>query len=289
MPSRPGKNRAGCDGHFVFVSYARENATAAARLSAVLNESGIDVFRDRRILVGDDHRQVIVQKLRSAACVVVLWSRRSATSDWVYYEARIASDRGILIEARLDAVDPPPPFGAKNVADLRGWKGGARSHAIRALIKSVSTRLADVNTEERHYSLAAPRPGQPITDSHLALVHTCWRTPDHDEEFHGARTYRWDIALYGAKQALDQVRSVTYYLHPAYHMPDGTPPSYAVNTLTAHRHRKTCFKLKQIANGDSLVRATVLIKKQTEPVILSRFINLFNSSDRMDAYVAHLV
>jgi len=269
---------------FVFLSYSREDLASAKRVASLLARKRLDVFWDNHIRFGDDLKRVIVDRLESAGCVLVLWSKNSSTSHWVNYEAQTALERKTLVEARLDAAKPPPPFGVLNTANLQKWRGSAKGTEIQRLIESVSSR---VNTKslEGAFSLAAPLLRQQVTDSHLALVHTCWRTAQYDERFDGAETYRWDIALYGSKKALDRIHQVTYFLHPAYEIPDGDPPSYAVITLRARSNRKNCFRLRQIANGHSLVRAHVRVRGQTEPVKLSRYINLFNSTARIDEYL----
>jgi hypothetical protein len=256
----------------------------AKRVASLLEQKRLDVFWDNHIRFGDDFKKIIVDRLESAACVLVLWSKNSAISHWVNYEAQAALERKTLVEACLDSAKPPPPFGVLNSANLRSWKGNARGSEIQRLLESVSSRVS-ANTVERDFTLAAPLAGQQLTDSHLALIHTCWRTDYNDERFHGEETHRWDIALYGSKKALDRIEQVTYFLHPAYEIPDGDPPSHAVVTLKASNSRKHCFRLRQIANGHSLVRAHVKVRGQNEPVKLSRYINLFDSAARIDDYL----
>lgn len=263
---------------FVFLSYARENQSTAASLVTLLQDVGLDVFWDQELLFGSEFRKVIADRLESAACVLVLWSKHSCASRWVIYEAHAGLERDTLVEARLDDSRLPPPFGVLNVADLRTWRGGARNATVARLVESLQDRIRVTAEERQEFTLAAPTSTQPITDSHLALIHTCWRSPKYDLSFGGVETYRWDLALYGSAEALDRVTSVSYFLHPAYELPGSVPRSRAVNKLGARIHRETCFRLRQIANGHSLVRAHISIAGQAQLVKLSRYLNLFDSS-----------
>ena len=71
----------------IFLSYAREDITIAERIEAALRERGWTVFRDRQLHGGLRFDQVISDELRSARCVVVLWSEASIASEWVIAEA----------------------------------------------------------------------------------------------------------------------------------------------------------------------------------------------------------
>lgn len=266
------------DGSFVFLSYSRKDAAAARKIVEILNKNYVDVFFDENIRFGEDFRARIRDKLESAGCVLVLWSCHSTESDFVLWEAERARELGVLVEAALDTTGIPPPFGIRrNTADLTRWRGGSRHPRVLKLIDALSRKVRSVSNLEREYLLGPPLGSQQVTDAHLALIHTCWRTPQYDEWFDDAEAHRWDIALYGSRQALDRVEEVTYYLHPAYDAPDEQPPSYATNCLS-NAHRDTCFRLRQVASGHSLVRADVKIKGQPQPVKLSRYINLFDSA-----------
>lgn len=266
---------------FIFLSYSRQDSAAATQLVSMLKKDGHDVFWDKEIRFGEDHKKVIVDRLETAACVLVLWSKHSADSHWVNYEAQSALDRKSLVEVRLDDSKPPPPFGVLNTANLSSWKAGTKSLIYRRLLESINARVGPKKTTDREFTLAAPLSGQSVTDSHISLIHTCWRSPQFDDSFGGVETYRWDVALYGSTAALDRVEEVRYYLHPAYDVPG---VSSALVTLKGAKARRSCFSLRQIANGHSLVRAHVKIHEQSELVRLSRYINLFDSKANIAEY-----
>lgn len=267
---------------FVFLSYSREDLGRAKQVAQLLARERVEVFWDQSIHFGKDHASVIAERLEAAACVLVLWSINSVKSDWVRYEANEARERQTLVEAILDEVRPPPPFPVANAARILQLKGRSRSEDLIKLINSVAMKAQPSGLAEAEMSLAAPRAGQAVTDAHLALIHTSWRDKKYDKQFGGVEMYRWDVILFGSKEALDRVEEVTYLLHPAYELPEYK--SHSVNHLPYSKHRKTCFLLSQLANGHSQVRARVKIKGQIEVIALSRYINLFNSKDRVSDY-----
>ena len=269
---------------YVFLSYSRADIESAARLKKLISNEGIDVFWDQDLLYGSDFRLITRDRLEGAACILVLWSKSSIKSDWVPSEAEEGRKRRTLIEVILEDCTPPLPFPVNNAADITQWANFSGDANIRRLLNSITKRVTAKTPAEAEMSLAAPRRDQDVTDSHLALVHVCWRSRRHDKVFPGCEMYRWDICLYGSKRAVDRVEQVTYFLHPAYDFPDDEPPSFAVNHLGYKEHRKSCFRLEQLANGHSLVRAHIKVKHQSELIKLSRYINLFQTKDQITDY-----
>ncbi len=104
----------------VFVSYAREDEPRIARLAHALEGTGKTVFWDHRIPAGKPWRSWIGQALKSARCVVVVWTRSSVESEWVITEAEEARRRSVLVPVLLDRVDPPFGFAEIQAADLSG-------------------------------------------------------------------------------------------------------------------------------------------------------------------------
>lgn len=270
---------------FVFISYARADSELAKAIASALSAIGLEVFWDQRIRAGADFRFAIDSHLSAAACVLVLWTRNSVESDWVSYEAEFGRQQKKLIQVALEDVQPPPPFGARsNLAVLSRWRGASTSPKLSPVVQAVAAMVRPKQCAIEDYSLTPPRRGKPLTDTHIALIHTCWRRSDLDSRFGGTPAYRWDMALYGSRQALDRVRSVVYLMHPAYERPNATPPSSSIETRAGSKARKDCFRIRQVASGHSLVRAYVSVEGQLEQVILSRYVNLFDSDYRIDDY-----
>ncbi len=122
----------------IFISYAREDAATAERLAHALEESGWSVFWDRHIPPGRHFDQFILEQIRAANCMIVLWSRAALASEWVLEEANEGRQRGILVPARIDNVDPPFGFGRIQCADLIAWRSTKKGGDLSPLIEAIS-------------------------------------------------------------------------------------------------------------------------------------------------------
>jgi adenylate cyclase len=121
----------------VFVSYARADEAHADRVAAALSAAGYPVWRDDQLPAHRAYADVIQERLKSAAAVVVLWSAESAKSQWVRAEADAARSSGTLVQATIDGSIPPLPFNQIQCADLRDWTGGTDQPGWRKLVDSV--------------------------------------------------------------------------------------------------------------------------------------------------------
>ena len=108
-----------------------------------------------------------------------------------------------------------------------------------------------------------------VAANHLALVHSSWRFPRKDAEF-GRRMWGVHVIVQARDDVLDRIEYVKYILDPSY------PNREQVVT-----DRTTRFKLKELANGESTVRAEIKIKGQEEVLSLSRYINLTDTGPRI--------
>src|SRR4051794_39460146 len=123
----------------VFVSYARQDETQAERVADALRAAGYSVWRDDELPAHRAYADVIAERLKSAAAVVVLWSAEAAKSQWVRAEADAARSTGTLVQATLDGGIPPLPFNQIQCADLSGWNGQLDSPGWRKLAASVAS------------------------------------------------------------------------------------------------------------------------------------------------------
>src|SRR4029077_6541365 len=94
---------------------------------------GIEIWWDELLQPGDEWGWVLREKLRDAACVVVMWSVVSVRSRFVESEVRAALDHargtGRLVPVLLDTdaqTDIPLPFNLYQHHDLSYWDGRAR-------------------------------------------------------------------------------------------------------------------------------------------------------------------
>ncbi len=147
----------------IFISYAREDRAKAQAIAAVFQEQGWSVWWDRSIPPGRSFDQVIEEALAAASCVVVLWSKASASSDWVKTEAAEGLARKILVPVRTEETNLPLEFRRLQTVDLTGWKGDASDPALGEFLAAVSTLL---KSEVRPPS---PRPTQNRRPVYLAL------------------------------------------------------------------------------------------------------------------------
>ena len=144
----------------VFVSYARPDEPHAERVADALRAEGYRVWRDDELPAHRAYAEVIEERLKSSAAVVVLWSGEAAKSQWVRAEADSARGAGTLIQASLDGAIPPLPFNQIQCADLSGWDGNTDAPGWRKLKGSVAALAGEAK---------APRVSQPAAPKRREL------------------------------------------------------------------------------------------------------------------------
>ena len=125
----------------IFLSYASEDRAKAKVLAEALAQLGWSVWWDRTIPSGKRFDQVIAEALASARCILVLWSTKSVTSDWVKEEAEEGRRRDILIPVFIE--NTPPPMGFRRIqgADLADWDGTVTFPLFRSLAADIEAVL----------------------------------------------------------------------------------------------------------------------------------------------------
>jgi len=138
---RPGPGPDDADGQpRVFVSYAGEEGRYAQRLQDALERLGYEVWLDQKIRPGSAWHDEIERRLAAAGAIIVLWSKRSAASDWVRYEAAYATGRGVYDGCRIEGgFEIPPPYGRLQVSPLVGWDGTPATAGFPSLLASLQT------------------------------------------------------------------------------------------------------------------------------------------------------
>ena len=76
-------------------------------LATRLRDSGYEVWWDDNLPPGRDYTRIIEDKLRAADAVIVLWSRNSVQSKWVYFEAEQASLMNKLVPLKIGRCEVP--------------------------------------------------------------------------------------------------------------------------------------------------------------------------------------
>ena len=102
----------------VFLSYARENLSAAQRLADRLRSHGFSIWFDEKLPAHRSFSEVIEEQLEAARAVVVLWSKEAVSSQWVRSEANRGREMNRLVQLRLDDVRVPMPFDQVHCVDL---------------------------------------------------------------------------------------------------------------------------------------------------------------------------
>jgi formylglycine-generating enzyme required for sulfatase activity len=133
----------------IFLSYAKEDRAAAERLSHALEQSGRSVWWDRELLAGADFYKVIARELRSARCVIVIWSNWSADSHWVRDEAREGLERNVLVPVLIEPMEPPMGFGSIHAENLSDWTGEADHPGFVRLTEAIAG-LVDGGDADAH-------------------------------------------------------------------------------------------------------------------------------------------
>lgn len=123
----------------VFISYAREDQAKARIIAEGLERVGIPVWWDERLQLGQSFEPEILHALNDAVAVLVLWSRSSVRSEWVYKEADLAHANGVLLPVRLDDALPPGEFAALDCANLQNWRPGKPHGEFDQIVRALKS------------------------------------------------------------------------------------------------------------------------------------------------------
>ncbi|MGA9600683.1 MAG: toll/interleukin-1 receptor domain-containing protein [Methylocystis sp.] len=134
----------------VFVSYANNDRDAARRIVDAIRQTGLDVWGPDQVQSGVDFSEQIELALEGSRCVVVLWSREAAKSEWLQREIRHAikgwsSDR--LVLGVLD--DAPLPVGLRDIqaTSMRGEESVFEHELIERVRATVARAEAKIAVE----------------------------------------------------------------------------------------------------------------------------------------------
>jgi len=125
----------------IFISYSSEDKTNVRLIAELLEQQGWTVWWDRQIPIGQRFDSVIEEELAKAYCVIVIWTKRSAASEWVKNEANEASQLGKLVPLLLENVPLPLAFKRTETALLSGWKGEPDHPELLLLFNAISQTI----------------------------------------------------------------------------------------------------------------------------------------------------
>lgn len=129
----------------IFISYSSEDKTIVKHIASLLEAKGWSVWWDRQIPIGQKYDTVIDTELQKAGCVIVIWTQRSISSEWVKNEALDAAQKNILVPVVLEHVILPLAFRRIESSLLYGWDGHSDHPELPFLYNAISAIL---HTEE---------------------------------------------------------------------------------------------------------------------------------------------
>lgn len=134
----------------VFISYTRADRAFVEHLTHVLGSSGISVWFDRNLTVGEEYGREIEQELRSAGTCVVIWSAVSVDRPWVRSEAQLGHNLGKLVPVMIDKCNIPLPFNGLHSYNLpRDSELLLASPAVQAILEHVKRSTTQVRSRRR--------------------------------------------------------------------------------------------------------------------------------------------
>lgn len=234
---------------------------------------GLDVWWDKNIPPGKAFDDVITKALNDAKCIVVLWSKYSASSRWVKEEATEAINRDIFVPVLIEDVEIPLGFKRIEAAKLIDWNNDISDSEYIILFDAIS-KLLHI---ERHQTLVQPihKYGKAIYKSALPYVVTIvvilaalgmwpyYKNQQSEDYKHiietqnsatrvGDNKWEWSIYLNTDAQTLSKISCVEYILHETF--PD------RVKTIC---NPTGGFALNATGWGTFKIRVTVLFKDGT--------------------------
>lgn len=121
----------------IFISYSSKDVEWVAVLAQALTDCGYSVWWDQELRVGENYHKAIEKALKSARCVITVWSPTAVESEWVVAESNHAKDRRVLVPLVYRTAEIPLAFQARQNADLQGWWGDANEAGFQELLRGI--------------------------------------------------------------------------------------------------------------------------------------------------------
>jgi hypothetical protein len=151
----------------IFISYSKKDQEKAKPLADALKKQGWSVWWDPEIPPGRSFDEVIEEALKSAKCLIVLWSKNSVKSRWVKNEAALGLELGILVPALIENVSIPFAFRDIEAADLVNWQGEKNHPEFNLILKTLRDKIS-INSRLQHVT-ASNFLQQKVTDDNSIL------------------------------------------------------------------------------------------------------------------------
>jgi hypothetical protein len=139
---------------------------------------------------------------------------------------------------------------------------------LAVLLKRVhggaGVRFGPISVDAAAERVPSPPPTGEVTLANIALLHTSFLSVEGTKRLSDGRTYyQFEVVVIAPDDVMNRITSVTYELEKVWSDP--------VREVTDRASR---FKLKELANGTTIVLARIHLRGQTEPLLLNRFIDL---------------
>lgn len=168
------------------------------------------------------------------------------------------------------------------VAGGSAFRLGVRDLAEVSLEPTQGLRPPRADTEDSRSQLVRDVPSVPqgkqevLPFDYFFLNHTSFLRREKQEEFQrrtGVPLDHYDIRVIVDsyyREALERIECIEYVLHRSYSQP-----------LQIRRNPEDKFLLKELANGEYVLMAKVYLKDRREPVLLQRYITLWDSGPHL--------
>jgi TIR domain len=125
----------------IFISYSQADRPWVEKLARLIEGQGFSVWWDVKVLPGDEFGDLVTKEIGTSKCVLVVWSKHSVNSDWVYGEADEARRTKKLVPVLKDAVSLPTAFRKIHAADLSQWDYQRQSPEFAILLDAIRSRV----------------------------------------------------------------------------------------------------------------------------------------------------
>jgi adenylate cyclase len=161
----------------VFISYARQTASIAARVADTLRAAGRSVWLDEQLTAHRAYADEIAEQLDLARAVIAIWSEEAVKSQWVRSEAERARLKHKLVQLRVDSAQLPMPFDQIQCIDLAGWSGNENAVPWQRLLVGVAVLVGDAKEPS-----SQQRPSPPDLPS-VAVLPFKDLSAEHDQDY----------------------------------------------------------------------------------------------------------
>jgi hypothetical protein len=120
--------------------------------------------------------------------------------------------------------------------------------------------------------IPSPPGNEPVTFENIALLHTSFLRQDKTQEFADGRSYyQFEVIVMAPSHVMDRIKSVEYHLEAA----------WKDRRTQVISDKSTRFKMKELANGTSIVTADIHFNDSAPKLTVNRFIDLRPDGPRL--------